>query len=66
MEVKLADSKVIVQNFVGRIQKVYQSLAISCCKSRSDFGVSGYQIGKTHGHIGLEVNLVQEILVLIS
>jgi hypothetical protein len=66
MEVKLADPKFLVQSLVSGMQKVYQALAISLCKSLRNVWVPGHQMGKAHGHIGLEVNFVQKILVLIS
>ena len=65
MKVKLLNPKALVQPLISRMQEGYQSPAVSFGKSLGNIGVPGHQIGKTHGHIRLEVNIVHEILILI-
>jgi hypothetical protein len=66
VEMKLVDSEVLVQPLVSGMQEIYQPLTVSLCKSFSNVRVHGHQMGETHGHIGLKVNLVQKVLVQIS
>lgn len=66
MKMKLLDTKIPLQGFIDRQQKLNQPVAVPGSEGGCYIRVFCHRIGQAHGHIFLGGTIVQKILILIS